>query len=275
MEERSRTAHRTGWQGGGTRHFFCKFLVTTTSRGAVAAVLPIFLLLVATPAHAGRYELVKGKGVEVCEVYGRNLNSFGHYWPMNCEREVDPDFAKEGLTKPEWQKLDVVKHFDLVVAVDKLLNPTTYSKYYNEKQIQQNIADIKVRAEKSLDINLANLDIDNDGKAEPVIEFSYGCAPPGSGGWWAIPLLVADPSLSAVDLPKSRPLFQNESTDREKYPAGGWRYTMYDVFLFKGKSYFDRWSDSREDIGMLRVFSTQQNRTTEICTYEYKYDEKQ
>lgn len=218
----------------------------------------------------GRYELVKGKGVAVCEVYGRNLNDSGEIWPMNCERKVLPEFAKEGLAHPEWRKLDAVNHFDLVVDVDKLFNPTAYQR---EKAWKGYMDNLKAQAEQdTISLNLADLDINNDGKPESTIKFSYGCAPPGSGGWWATPILVADSSLKMVDLPKTRPLLQNGTDQPVRYPAGGWRYVMYDVFLFKGKSYFDRWSDSKEDTDILRVFHAEGSRATEICTYEYRYD---
>lgn len=39
---------------------------------ALAIVSAVF----AYPAHAGRYELIKGKGMEVCETHKNNLESF-------------------------------------------------------------------------------------------------------------------------------------------------------------------------------------------------------
>lgn len=245
---------------------------TTYRRVVVLLAIAVALPLAIPAAHAGKYELIKGQGVEVCEAYKRNLNSFGSHWPMNCEREVDPEMAKLGLTKPEWHSLEPIKHFNLIVDIDKFLQPTAYKPALSKQQI----ADLRTQAkQKSVSLLLTDIDINNDGQPEPVLKFSYGCAPPGSGGWWATPIVVVDVSYQSLDRAKTLPLLQNESSDREKYPAGGWRYTMYDIFLFKGKTYFDRWSDSREDTGILRVFSTKIKRTTEICAYEYKYAGKQ
>ena len=42
---------------------------------AASAVVP-------SAAHAGRYELIKGKGVEVCEAYKKNLESFSDPFPV-------------------------------------------------------------------------------------------------------------------------------------------------------------------------------------------------
>jgi hypothetical protein len=71
------------------RKSFLEFL------GLALLALSVF---VATPALAGRYELIKGKGVEVCEAYGENLNSFNPSTPMLCERPVNPDF--KNFAKP-------------------------------------------------------------------------------------------------------------------------------------------------------------------------------
>ena len=48
-------------------------------------ILVIFAVVSET-ALAGRYEIVKGKGVEVCEAYKRNLESLNEPRPMICER---------------------------------------------------------------------------------------------------------------------------------------------------------------------------------------------
>ena len=73
------------------------------------------------PAHAGRYELIKGRGVEVCEAYEKNLNSLRNPWPMNCEREVSQKFKE--FSKPKWQRVDAIKNFALVWTVDEFLQP--------------------------------------------------------------------------------------------------------------------------------------------------------
>src|SRR5438105_7928248 len=57
-------------------------------------------LLVTFPVLAGRYELEKGKGVEVCEAYLENLNSFKPNGAFGCARPVNKDFPDFG--KPRW-----------------------------------------------------------------------------------------------------------------------------------------------------------------------------
>ncbi len=64
-----------------------------------------FALFVLLPVAGwtGEYVLVKGKGVEVCEEYGKNLNSFPpDTQPPICEAKINQKFAD--FKKPKWRK---------------------------------------------------------------------------------------------------------------------------------------------------------------------------
>ena len=63
-------------------------------------VVGLFWLLIADMASAGDYALVVGKGIDVCEAYLKNLNSFPNDPPMVCERKVNPKFPE--FSKPVW-----------------------------------------------------------------------------------------------------------------------------------------------------------------------------
>ena len=236
-------------------HSFVLFIVVT-----VASAVFTY------PAHAGRYELIKGKGVEVCKAYEKSLNSFHYFLPMTCEREVDTEVRE--FSKPKWQKVDAIKNFSLARTVDEFLQPELYG-----RTTEGSLATLKQRAQnEGILMSLSDIDINNDGNTESVLKFNYGpCAPPGSGGWWATPILVLNEKRNSIDLEKSAHLLQNESTDKERYPAGGWRYTMYDIFLYREKAYFDRWSDFLSETGTLHVFVTEKSKTKEICTYKFQY----
>jgi hypothetical protein len=223
-----------------------------------------FISVLAVPALAGRYELVQGKGVKVCEAYERSLNSLGKTWPMNCVREVYPGL---GLLKPDWEVLDAPSRFSLIQKVDEVLEPSAY-----DPVSEGYLADLRTRAERqAIRLEVAEVDIDNDGLAEPILKCDFGpCAPPGTKGWWATPILVLNQRQDAVDLGKTRPLFQNDSTNAEYDPAGGWRYAQYDVFVYEGRTYFDRWSDFRSETSILKLFLTEAGATREICRYHWK-----
>ena len=61
------------------------------------------LLLLPVTGWGGEYVLETGKGVEVCEEYGKNLNSFlPDTQPPVCEAKINEKFAD--LKKPKWRK---------------------------------------------------------------------------------------------------------------------------------------------------------------------------
>jgi hypothetical protein len=244
-------------------------LAAARSRGAIAVAVLLLLSFTSAPAVAGRYELVKGKGVEVCEAYKKNLNSFNYADPMNCTREIGPQ--QKDLSKPQWQTLDANENFALVQTVDRFLQPPNY-----ERVTEGYLENLKQRvANGGVVMSLAEIDVNNDGKAEPVLRFNYGpCAPPGTKGWWGTPLLVLNDKHSAIDLEKSRAVLVNSSIDEKKDPAGAWTYAMYDVFTFKKKIYLDRWSDVQSATGFLHVFLAEKAQTKEVCTYKFHPDNR-
>ena len=66
--------------------------------------LILILLLFPVAVFAGEYVLVKGKGVEVCEEYGKNLNSLQTMsnWPVPFGK-INPEFRD--FSKPKWENL--------------------------------------------------------------------------------------------------------------------------------------------------------------------------
>ena len=212
------------------------------------------LLLLAVPvAHGGRYELVKGKGVEVCEAYARNLNSFHPSEPMLCDRPVSPRF--KDLRKPKWERLDFDRNLELIVTVDKLLRPEYFAKP------EMRVPTLRGNVEQdNYKYQLMIIDIDNDGKTEPVLRFVESCVPgsPRSGG---AALVVLEQSKNDVDLKKSRLIGGRRLDD---YSSG-----IRDVFLHKGKTYFDIWFFKLVNRGQLHVMLTENAETRQICQIKF------
>jgi hypothetical protein len=73
----------------------------------IKLLLIVVFLFLSSISWAGEYMLEKGKGVEVCEAYSKNLNSFNLHsqYVMACERKINPIFAD--FKKPEWEKLEL------------------------------------------------------------------------------------------------------------------------------------------------------------------------
>lgn len=74
-------------------------------------ILILILLLLPASAFSGEYIITKGKGVEVCEAYKKNLESFNEPKPMMCERKINPEFTD--FEKPVWEKVDLEEHREL------------------------------------------------------------------------------------------------------------------------------------------------------------------
>ena len=102
---------------------------------------PILFVLagiaLADMAHAGHYDLIKSKGMEVCEAYGKNLNSRFTYaltgstvtitadkpsrLPFRCDRPLNPEF--KDFSKPEWKSMVrwTPETDDLLEKIDRFL----------------------------------------------------------------------------------------------------------------------------------------------------------
>ena len=161
------------------------------------AVTAVVLLLTAGPVLAGQYELARGKGVKVCEAYRKNLNSFQPSYPMRCNRPVNPEF--KDFQKPKWEQIDGIKDFDLIVKVDKLLRPSYYAHIKPEVMSSSLRANIESGNYK---FSLTTVDIDNDGRVEPVLRYLDSCWP-GNRGPWGTPLVVLKQDKRDVDVSKT------------------------------------------------------------------------
>ncbi len=78
-------------------------------------VLGMLWLLIADVATAGSYVLAIGKGIEVCEAYLKNLNSFPKHPPMVCDRPLNHQFTD--FNKPAWKELDGQEHLELLKQI--------------------------------------------------------------------------------------------------------------------------------------------------------------
>lgn len=237
-------------------HYVCQVFCRLT----VALVLPG---AAANFALADPYELTQGKSVEVCEAYKANLNSARYSYPMACEREINRNLPH--FNQPEWRELNAWDNRELIIELSKFLSPAAKSidanREYWLKTLNRNIENGHVR------LYVTKVDIDNDGKLDNVLKYQDGKCQMAHR--YATPILVLDETGKHLDKQKTLPLLQNESMDRARDPAGGWGYAMYDVFLYRGEVYFDKWSDFHTDRGFLHVYRDKKGQTKEMCTYKY------
>lgn len=213
-------------------------------------------------AHAGRYELMRGKGVEVCEAYEKNLNSFSLGIPMICERQINPEM--KGFQRPEWKELDALENREMVKNIELFLD--NHPRGNPKDDLAQWEDGIKDRVKiHHLKIEVAQVDIDNDGKADNVVKYYDGSCP--MTRHYGTPLLVINQEKS-IDI-RTASLMQNPKSAAGHTLTGIWAGTMYDAFIYKDMAYFDRWSQSKNQTGLLKVFAVKNSITKEICRYKF------
>ena len=256
--------------------------ITNLLRVFILTLLLINILNVQQSLAEGYYELVEGKGVEVCEAYEKNLNSFKPKVPMVCGRKVNKEI--EGFGKPHWTRPEAEitpsgkALYDFYLMFGDLLwerdaNPVYYylvTKWPEWQGTPEQLKearqkyDIDREARSGLKPVLSEFDIDNDGKVEPVY-FEQPC-----GSVYGSLLAVLTPDYKGFDRVKTalvmphhpfdqkgrgvfRALFPGERSNSfdEKY---GYRpiedsvhKVHYDVFFYKNKTYFDQWWRANED----------------------------
>lgn len=266
----------------------------------ILATVALFALA-AVPAVAGRYELVKGKGVEMCEAYEKNLNSFKPGLPFRGARPINPEF--KDFSKPDLKpgSFPADKIYRLLWERD--VNPiyyfpvTEWSKWRGTPEqytrAWESFREGRRRGQFGDKIGL--VDIDNDGNPDTIYldqRVEVGAL-----------LLVLNTDRSDLDYDKTKFVMQHPSRKEQGlgelrplekdapdyHPDKKFGFTpvedalygaAYDVFRYKNKTYFDLWWTRHPDyqgkldfqVGKpLRVFMIENNKTREICTYKFQH----
>lgn len=230
----------------------------------IIILLFILVFIFSVSAFAGQYELVKGKGVEVCEAYGKNLNYLKTPLFLKApQRKINPEF--KDFNKPQWEKMYF--HTEgaekLFPKIDRFLwerdaNPINYivvTEWKNWRGTPRQYAQAwkqykKVRqAILSVGLPITKVDIDNDGKTENICLDSTDESI----------LLVLNEAKTDIDLKKTSQLLQHpglKAQGKGELTADGKRVKdamhalSYDVFIYKQKTYFDLfvnlWEEGKE-----------------------------
>ena len=226
-------------------------------------VLGLLWLLMADLATAGDYVMVIGKGVEVCEAYLKNLNSFPNHPPMVCDRPLTPKFA--AFSKPSWKELDAQEHLELLKQIWRNFDDLTAEQFERSPLKDQWIASLKKPGEtKGLAIQMAELDVDRDGITEFVLDyFEEGSCDPTDQGMYANPYgrkyYVLTPDRQGLDAGGSR-----------NFNVLGGRP---ELFLYNGRVYITTWAGGPNFRGgELWVISPANlpGMDKESCKYTYK-----
>lgn len=228
-------------------------------RGSSLA-LGVLWLLIADVATAGDYVLMLGKGIEVCEAYLKNLNSFPDDPPMVCERKVNPKFT--GFSKPVWQPLDALEHLDLLEQIQRQKLSHIEEEYVRNREkliawFKEHIVSGRIR------LALADIDIEQNGTTakETVLQHEYAdCDPANESNFAGLSgraFYVLNPEKTQIDVEKSKSFYFALRAD---------------VFLFKDRVYLTRWAgDLGFKNGILSVTSPLHAISYRTrCDYRYK-----
>jgi len=199
------------------------FRVTKIPGFKTVVAITTFLVTTA-PALAGQYVLEKGQGLDVCEAYKRNFESFDNLMPMACERKYDPTI--KGFSSPPWQRLDLQKHFELYKKAD--IYRQRISGRLSKADADEYISHAAERARGlKAELYLARLDLDGDGKLTNVLAIrEMTCGPYHTGE--RTRLYVLNETLTDIDYAR-----QNS--------WGGWDYNAT-VELYRGKPYIEAYN---------------------------------
>ena len=236
----------------------------------------VAFVLLPSLAFAGRYELVKGKGVEVCEAYKRNLESFHSAYPMICARKVNPEI--NGFEKPVWKDVDTERDGGRTL-LNRVLNYQHAGDYdqfrrnvYSDVELSEMVA--RSRKARVIILSRTDVDIDNDGKLDDVLVYRDGLCPDTSVSYFATNLFV----LKAGPKPGESMIDANNPVERllrhVVSPEGG-HFTVADLFRYKGTTYIDKYCAFKnrftgcDDVDILVVFKMKQDTANEICRYKF------
>ncbi len=234
-------------------------------------VLGMIWLLMADLATAGNYVIAVGKGLEVCEAYLKNLNSFPNHPAMVCDRPLNPKLTD--FSKPAWKELEGQEHLDLLKQIWRDLNHLTTEQFEHSPVKDQWIASVwKPGATRGVAIRVAEIDVDLDGTTESVLHYyEVGTCDPLNKSQFAIPygsrFYILTPDGQRVDGEQTRLKLSHIGAGRP------------DLFLYKGRVFETKWVGDRDfKNGQLHALSltypTPGVPDYKLCKYTYRASKK-
>jgi hypothetical protein len=230
--------------------------------------LLVFWMVMVSLATAGEYQLVIGEGVDVCEACKRNLER------MTVRPACERDYSGQlGLGSPEWKPFDVLGHFGAMERVLTYL--ATGSEFAEDRYImgEDQFEDTvrRISAKEEPWAYVAQVDINNDGKPEPVLKLHSALCNlryDGSiGRAYSAPIVVLKENLTGIDRAMTDLVMQNPF--RAGSSPGETNYQLYGVFSYKGETYFDRWNDTgsedEHERSTLSIYESTGGKTRRLC----------
>lgn len=227
-------------------------------RNKITLILAVYIFIFPQICLSGEYRILKGKKEDVCRVYLKNLNSFPNWPLMACERRFSEKIPE--LKGIEWQPDYIVKDRERVI-----LDKDVWEKIFTLVD-SRNFPKKEPYDYPGYGILKAEIDIDNDGLMETVYKSEkFLCK---SSKTYAIHLIVYDKNKNDIDMSETKQLLSSAIRDNVIISDG----VMFDAFTYKGKTYFDMWSELRRTINepeTLTVYLFDNNQVQEKCVYKH------
>jgi len=241
----------------------------------LGVTLGLAWVVVGMPAGARGYEILEGKGTELCEVCLQNLLR------QSAEEAVcDRQYASElGLNKVAWAQLNLPDHVELLMRMNSLVRSGReaggglFANVKEATEYARGGADGK--RPPAIVMERADVDFDHDGVPDQVLRYEVRTCKRKFAGWPSLyesALVVLKPNGQIVDYAKTDLLIQYplledlKSKYRDTWRSGIFHLQMYQVFTYKGSVYFDRWDGgSGPDTNTISIYQTRQGQARRVC----------
>lgn len=206
-------------------------------------ILVLILVLLPNAALAGEYDLVKGKGVEICEAYKKDLESLNIPDSMMCQiwmwGNSKYEFSKD-FKRIIWKKLDLKKKKNRELY-RHYLNYSSGSKHYNNDRILDVAIETRNDRGQESDLYTISIDLDNDGKKENVLLYRRGFCPDPEVFLAKLFILTAD----STRIDTNHPIQKLLDKEIEMILHGPKPNRAVHVFIYKNRAYIGKYCGDR------------------------------
>ena len=262
----------------------------------IISTIVFFIFVFPAFVSAGEYLLEKGKGVEICEAYKKDMETLKIPDSLMCQiwmwGDSKYEFSKD-FKRLVWKKLDLKKKKNRELY-RQYLNYTSGSTLYNNNEtLDREIENRNYRGQES-DLYVASIDLDNDGKKENVLLYRQGFCPDREV--FLAKMFILRNDCTMIDT--NHPIQKLLDRDIEMILHGAKPNRAVHVFQYKNRAYIGKYcgdlgsgirkqveywrskgkdddiknynrSGCRED-NTLSVYSISNGAMEEVCKYQYK-----
>ena len=230
--------------------------------------------------HFGVFEMLDGQGEKLCEDCLKALEALPSDL-TGCER----NYNVIGFSGADWLQLEPMKHLPLLKRVMLFVQPIDRLQgmegtIYDGDNFRREITNQLKHG--GLVLSSAMIDVDNDGRPEPVLKFRKGSCinhhDPFHVQYQSLVVLQTD--RATIDRRKTDLVMQNPSKHKNLL-AGHASDRLYDAFHYQGRVYFDAWDLEERDSAGSRsiesfiVYQAVGKTVTPLCKYRYDRRDQQ